>query len=63
MIKEVFITLFMFMSLNISFSLSLHFQYSTQKPSSNFILSTVAGILGLCFYIVSLYLLEFTNKK
>lgn len=57
LIKEVFITLFMFTSLNISYSAAVHFKYSHRDYSFNYELSTLGAVIGLIFYVIALYLL------
>lgn len=59
MIREVFITFFLFNSFNISFSVGLHFRYATPDNSVFYELSTIAAVVALVlcgFAILSLAL-------
>jgi hypothetical protein len=63
MFHEVFLTLFLFSSFNIAFSVGLHFKYATQENTDNYILSTFAAVLGVLFYLIILIVIQTADEK
>ena len=63
MFHEVFLTLFLFSSFNIAFSVGLHFKYATQENTENYGLSTFAAVLGVLFYLIILVVIQTADKK
>lgn len=58
LIKEVFITIFLFNCFNISFSAGLHFRYATNLNTHNYYLSTFAALAGLLLSIFAIIGIE-----
>lgn len=63
MIKEVFLTLFLFNSFNISFSFGLHIKYATPENIQFYALSTTAAVGSLILCICTIVGLAFSSMK
>lgn len=63
MLQDVFLTLFLFNSFNIAFSAGLHFKYATPDNTQYYILSTVAAIVGIIFYLIIIFIFQFSAHR
>ena len=63
LLKEIFLTIFIFNCFNITFSAGLHFKYATAQNTENYTLSTAAAILSVLFCFVALLSLELLSHK
>lgn len=61
MLKKVFITLFLFNSLNLSFSIGIHFRYANEQTTPYYGIGTVCALVGIAIYIYSIMLMQFTK--
>lgn len=61
-LQEIFITLFLFNSFNIAYSVGLHFKYATPDNSNYYWLSTIIAVLGIFTYLLILFLLQVAKK-
>lgn len=55
--------MFLFNSFNIAFSAGLHFKYANPQNTEYYVLSTVAAVFGLAFYIAILALLQTSSDN
>lgn len=63
LLKEVFLTLFLFNCFNIAFSAGLHFRYATPSNTHNYGLSTLAALVALFCCLVIIVQLLFFDKS
>lgn len=54
LLKEVFLTIFIFNCFNITFSAGLHFKYATAENTENYELSSVCAVLAVTFCFIAL---------
>lgn len=63
LIKEVFITIFIFNCFNISFSAGLHFRYANAQNTPNYTISTMAAIVALFCSLLAIVGLFMFNPR
>lgn len=63
LLKQFFVTIFIFNCFNIAFSFGLHLRYATADNTDSYILSTSAAALSLAFCLIALGTLTFFSSE